>query len=86
MICQLCERDVDVLTEHHLIPRVKGGLKGDRIDICVQCSRQIHCMYDNKKLAKKLNTFEKLKKDRKIKNYIEWVRKRNGNFKTKQSW
>ena len=86
MICQLCEREVDKLTEHHLVPKAKGGAKGDTIDICVQCSKQIHAMYDNKVLAQKLNTLQKLKNDTKIKSYINWVKKKKGNFKTRQSW
>ena len=86
MPCRLCERDVEILTKHHLVPRSRGGMKGDTIDVCIQCSKQIHAMYDNKTLAKKLNTMDKLKNDEKMCNYLEWVRNKRGAFKTKRGW
>jgi len=86
MQCQLCERDVERLTAHHLIPRSRGGLKGNTVDVCVQCSKQIHAMYDNKTLERKLNTLEKLKNDEKMRNYLMWVKNKRGSFKTKRGW
>jgi len=86
MKCELCEREVDALTEHHLVPRSKGGKKGDTIDVCEQCSKQIHCIHDNKTLGSKLNTLEKLRNDEKIAGYIVWVRNKSGSFKTRRSW
>lgn len=86
MMCQLCDRVVDALTEHHLIPRSRGGLKKEKIDVCHQCAKQIHALYDNKVLAKRLNTLEKLKADEKMQNYIKWVKTKRGDFKTRKGW
>jgi len=85
MICELCDRDEDRFEKHHLVPKSKGGLKGDFIMVCEQCADQIHALYDNKTLSKKFNTLQKLKEDPKISSYIEWVKKRKGKFKTRQS-
>ena len=34
-ICDLCERKVPRITEHHLIPREKGGRFDETIWLCV---------------------------------------------------
>ena len=85
-LCELCTRVVGERTKHHLIPQSKGGKKGDVAWICLQCSRQIHCIHPNSVL-KNLNTIEKLKSDTKIKSYLDWVKNKPvQTFKTKQSW
>ncbi|BAY44209.1 hypothetical protein SAMD00079811_18050 [Scytonema sp. HK-05] len=47
MTCELCEREVEPLTVHHLIPRQKKGHHGPKINICSACHKQIHTLYDN---------------------------------------
>ena len=85
--CELCDREVEVLTEHHLVPKCKGGLKGDKINVCLQCKDQIHALHDPKTLARELNTLPKLKSDAKIHKYIVWARKqKRESIKTKRSW
>ena len=60
-ICQLCDRKVDKLTKHHLLPREEGGNEEHISYICSDCHRQIHALYTNKELAIRLDSIDKLK-------------------------
>ena len=79
MTCELCEREVRSLTVHHLIPRQKVKQKkaeaGPTINICSACHRQIHALFDNKRLAHELNSLEKLKNEPEMQKFLSWVRK-----------
>ena len=89
MHCQLCEREIEELTAHHLIPRQtvkrKQADAGPTIDICGACHRQIHALYDNLELAKYLNTVDKLKSEPKMRKFLGWIRKQNPNKKVRVS-
>jgi 5-methylcytosine-specific restriction endonuclease McrA len=79
MQCELCEREMDALTLHHLIPRQNTKRKNQHpsptINICSPCHRQIHILFENKKLAQELNTLEKLKTEPQMIKFIQWVKK-----------
>jgi len=85
MICPLCEREVDQLTKHHLTPERRNRKNSDSISICLQCSHQIHALFDNRTLKTELNTLEKLKADPKVVKYVQWIQKRDGTFKIRES-
>ncbi|MDJ0616983.1 MAG: HNH endonuclease [Calothrix sp. MO_192.B10] len=79
MQCELCEREMEKLTIHHLIPRQHTKRKNldisSTIDICSACHRQIHALFDNKRLAKELNTTEALRNEPQMDKFLNWVRK-----------
>ncbi|MCT7966485.1 HNH endonuclease [Laspinema sp. D1] len=75
MQCGLCQREMENLTVHHLIPKQKDGAKGPRVDICSDCHRQIHALFDNARLAKELNTVEKLQQEPQMQKFLAWVKK-----------
>ncbi len=79
MQCQLCQRELEKLTVHHLVPRQtvkrQQAEAGETIDICSACHRQIHSLFSNKTLAKNLNTIEKLRAEPKMEKFLIWVRK-----------
>ncbi len=87
MLCQLCDRAVPSLTEHHLIPRQHTKRKkldpGETIEICPACHRQIHVLFDNRHLAQELNTVERLKADPAMAKFLAWVRKQNPDRKVR---
>ncbi len=83
MPCELCEREMEELTVHHLIPKQKNGRYGPTIDICSACHRQIHTLYDNKRLARELNTLEKLKAEPQMEKFISWVKKQKSDKRVK---
>ena len=77
MICELCERELEKLTVHHLIPKHKKGKHGPRINICSACHKQVHVLFDNTRLAKELNTAELLKDEPQMQKFLAWVSKQN---------
>ena len=87
MQCELCEREMDALTVHHLIPRQKTKRKktdpGPTINICSGCHKQIHTLFDNTRLATELNSIERLKNEPQMQKFLSWVRKQNPNRRIK---
>ena len=81
MLCELCEREVERLTVHHLIPRQKTKRKkedpGPTVNICSPCHRQIHTLFDNTCLAKDLNSLEMLKQEPQMQKFLSWLKKQD---------
>nr|MDZ8061326.1 HNH endonuclease [Nostoc sp. EkiNYC01] len=79
--CELCQRQMEHLTVHHLVPRQNTKRKkqdpGPTANICSACHRQIHALFDNKLLARVLNTLEKLSNEPQIQKFLAWVRKQD---------
>lgn len=79
MQCELCDRQMEALTAHHLIPKQntkrKNADPSPTIDICSACHRQIHSLFDNKHLAQELNSLEKLKNDSELQKFVSWIKK-----------
>lgn len=81
MRCELCERQMERLTVHHLTPRQNTKRQkadpGPTIDICSACHRQIHVLFDNKYLAKELNTLDKLRNEPQMQKFLSWIKKQD---------
>ncbi|PSO95541.1 MAG: hypothetical protein BRC53_06955 [Cyanobacteria bacterium SW_6_48_11] len=81
MNCELCEREVNSLTIHHLVPRQKVKRKkaqpGQTVNLCSACHRQIHALFDNQHLAQHLNTLDKLKQEPRIQKFLSWIKKQD---------
>lgn len=69
------------LTVHHLVPRQNTKRKkqapGPTTNICSACHRQIHTLFDNKLLARELNTLEKLSNEPQMQKFLAWVKKQD---------
>ena len=85
--CELCEREIERLTLHHLVPRQSTKRQktapSPTIKICSACHRQIHALFDNKYLARELNTLDKLKNESQMQNFLSWIRKQDPNKRVK---
>lgn len=85
MQCQLCDRSVDRLTLHHLVPRQVTKRKqidtSPTVEICAACHRQIHTLFDNKVLAQELNSIDALKENPAMQRFLRWVQKQDPNRK-----
>ena len=79
MNCELCGREVNRLTVHHLVPKQRVKQKkaeaGPTANICSPCHKQIHNLFDNKRLAQELNTLDKLRDDPQMQKFLSWVKK-----------
>lgn len=81
MLCALCNRDVEKITEHHLKPRsrLKKGEATPTIYICSACHRQIHALFTNQQLADEYTTVDRLRDEPRMARFIAWVRKQDPN-------
>ncbi|NMF85123.1 hypothetical protein [Nodosilinea sp. P-1105] len=79
MPCQLCDRAVADLTEHHLIPKQytkrRNQEPGATVLLCHPCHKQIHTLFDNQRLARELNTLEQLQAEPQLQKFLGWIRK-----------
>ncbi|MFQ6030315.1 MAG: HNH endonuclease [Dehalococcoidia bacterium] len=85
--CELCLREVDRYTVHHLVPRAAGGKHGPKAKLCPTCHRQLHALFSESTLARELNSIELLKANHQVHSYLKWVRKQKGgaNFRVRRS-
>jgi len=83
MGCELCNRDLP-LEKHHVVPRlVWKRLKRRRkvrgkcpvVNLCSDCGKQVHMLFSERELASM--TWEQLKKNPRVRKYVEWVRERD---------
>lgn len=76
--CELCNREVSQLTEHHLVPKERGGKDFPTANLCVTCHKQIHALYTNRELAARFFTIDRLKNDEKFKRYLKFISNHSG--------
>ena len=74
--CSLCGRAFDrrQLTQHHCLPRQKGGTREDVALLCSQCHGMVHATYTNATLAQQYPTIHDLLRPE-LAAFLKWVRK-----------
>jgi len=85
-ICPLCDREIppDVKqSEHHLIPKLKGGKGGPKVLMHHICHREVHASLTEAELARSYNTPEALRAHPRLAKFAEWVGKRPPGFISK---
>ena len=85
--CELCQREVDRYTVHHLVPKARGGKFGPTANLCPTCHRQLHALFTETTLADELNSIPRLRSNPQVNSYLKWVRKQKspGGFKVRRS-
>ncbi|MCS6863595.1 MAG: HNH endonuclease [Gemmataceae bacterium] len=75
--CGLCDRlfEPGRLTQHHCLPKSKGGTSADVALICSQCHGMIHATYTNSTLARQYPTLAQLRAAPELAPFLRWVRK-----------
>jgi 5-methylcytosine-specific restriction enzyme A len=76
--CELCHREVERYTVHHLVPRARGGRFGPRANLCPTCHRQVHALFSETTLAQELYSIDLLRANPQVAAYLKWVRKQQG--------
>lgn len=71
--CALCERNVCMVSYHHLIPKQKGGKHTDTVALCQPCHTTLHLTFTNQQLAKEYNTIDKLRSAEPLQKYLNWI-------------
>ena len=86
-VCELCRREVDRYTVHHLVPRAKGGRFGPTAKLCSTCHRQLHALFSEATLAQELHSIQLLRANPQVNSYLKWVRRQKGgaNFRVRRA-
>ncbi|WP_108508054.1 HNH endonuclease [Polynucleobacter acidiphobus] len=80
IICPICEREIPSaqMDAHHLIPRSKGGKETQYLHRI--CHRQIHALFTETELAKRLNSADAIRQHPQMQRFIEWVKNKPDGF------
>lgn len=73
--CPLCERPMYHGSDHHLVPRSRGGKATQAI--CNDCHKAIHALFTNKELEQKYNTVESLLADERFAKMAKFLSKQD---------
>lgn len=73
-ICELCGREVQQVSRHHLVPREEGGRYGATADLCQPCHSTLHLTFNNRELAVVYNSIPALQKAEPLQKYLKWVK------------
>ena len=82
-LCPLCLRPIpeDVpQSQHHLIPRAKGGKGSATVLLHNICHKEIHATLSESELARTFNTVDKLREHPRLATFLDWVAKRPPEF------
>jgi hypothetical protein len=78
-LCPLCERPIPPgapASQHHLVPRLKGGRNGPVVLLHQICHRTIHATLTEAELARSYATIEALRAHPRIARFVAGVRRR----------
>lgn len=73
--CPLCERPMFHASDHHLVPKSRGGKRTALI--CSDCHSAIHALFDNKSLETKYHTVDSLLADPKFAKAVRFIKKQD---------
>lgn len=85
-ICPLCRRPIPPdarQSQHHLIPKLKGGKGGRTVLLHDICHREVHATLTEAELARDFNTIAALRGHPRLQKFIAWVGKRPPDFRSK---
>lgn len=73
MRCPLCEREVTAFSDHHLVPKSRGGTHADTLPICNDCHDAIHAFFGNRELEGELDSVEALRQNERFARHLRWL-------------
>ena len=91
--CELCGRNVDCLTRHHLVPRTRHSNRRNKRDfdrsdvthriawLCRPCHDHVHAVFTEKTLEREYNTLESLREDPAITRFVRWIADKPPDFR-----
>ncbi len=85
LLCPICERPNYRPSDHHMVPRSKGGKSTETI--CCDCHRAIHACFTNKELEETFHTVETLLTNEPFAKMVKFISKQDpgGRVTTKKS-
>lgn len=87
MNCALCGRQFSrrQLTQHHCLPRARGGTQEDVELLCSQCHGMVHATYTNRTLAAAYPSIAALRQAPELAAFLHWVRKQPATRRTRNA-
>lgn len=85
-ICPLCQRPIPPeakQSQHHLIPKLRGGKGGETVLLHQICHNEIHATLTETELARSYHTIGALRSHPRLEKFIAWVGKRPPAFHSK---
>ncbi len=82
-LCPLCDRPIPEgvpQSQHHLVPKLKGGRGGPTVLLHHICHKEIHATLTEAELARSFDTIDRLRAHPRLATFIAWVRKRPPDF------
>lgn len=91
--CELCGREVSVVTRHDLIPRTRHPNRQnkrnfDRAEVkqriawfCPPCHNHVHALFTEKMLEREFNTLESLASHPEVARFVTWIQKKPDGFR-----
>lgn len=79
--CPVCGRPMiegRSVTEHHLIPKLKGGKVAEPVHRI--CHDKIHATWDESTLRDRYSTWEAIRTAPEMESFIKWVRKKHPEY------
>jgi Zn-finger protein len=83
--CPLCARPNYHPSDHHLVPRTRGGSKGVTATVCDDCHRAIHATFSNKELEREFSSVQALMAHGGFAKMIAFISKQDGRVHIKLS-
>lgn len=74
--CPLCERPNHRPSDHHLVPKCRGGKA--TATICSDCHRAIHATFNNKELEREYNTVDALLAHEEFRRMVRFIARQDG--------
>lgn len=87
-VCPLCQRPIPPgarASQHHLIPRLRGGRNGETVLLHQICHNEIHAALSESELARRYSTIQALREHPRIACFVEWVRTRPPAFHSRSA-
>lgn len=90
--CELCQRETR-LTRHHLVPQCRHAnkwnkknfdrrvVKTDLLMLCIGCHKQLHALFTEKELERRLHDLPSLRAEPEVQKFVEWIRNKPPGFK-----
>ena len=81
--CALCDRPVPPTarqSEHHLVPKSRGGTFGPKVLLHQICHNVIHALFSEKELGRRLSDIDALRSEPEIAAFITWIRTKPDDF------
>ena len=75
-VCPLCDRPIPAgarQSQHHLVPRLRGGKDGPTVLLHQICHNEIHAALSETELARRDNSVEALRAHPRIARFVAWI-------------